>query len=187
MIIRTATIEDLEGICEVAAAVKLNYDTPQKGGFLVYGLTKMGYAHRIKSSPFFYVALSDDKVVGFLMCYDNETLTRLIRSGVLNHEDNLTQIVSERQGNYIFGDQIGVVPDKTVIGIGTSLMERLFGDIQRADIDMMYIGILHEPVMNIASKTFCEKLGFIHQENVTNSDNHIWGIYRLALSGSSDE
>ncbi len=63
-------------------------------------------------------------------------------------------------------------------------MQTLFEDMRRALINMMYVGILHEPVMNTASKKFCEKLGFTHQENVMNSDNHKWGVYKLDLSQS---
>lgn len=182
MIIRKATTEDLEGICEVAEAVKLDYDAPQKFGFLVYGLEQEKYNHRINSSDFFYVAVHDDSVVGFLMCYDNETLNRLKESGELDHEDNLTKTVSEQQGDYIFGDQIGVIPDKTLRGVGRSLMQKLFDDMQSKGIDTMYVGVLEEPALNEASKIFVERLGFNHQESVTNSDEHQWGIYKLQLS-----
>ena len=184
MIIRKATPEDLEGICKVMNAVKLDYDNPQKCGFLAYGLNHEGYAQRITSSDYFYVALNEDEVVGFLMCYDNETLKGLMKSGELDHDDMLTKRVSEQQGKYIYGDQIGVIPDRTLNGVGTSMMETLFDEMRRTEIFDMYVGILHEPAMNSASKKFCERLGFSHQESVRNSDNHLWGIYKLQLSSS---
>ena len=184
MIIRKANLGDLEGICKVAEAVKIDYDHPQKDGFLVYGLNQERYAQRLKSSDFFYVALSDEKVVGFLMGYDNETLKNLMKDGELAHEDMLTKRVSEQEDTYIFGDQIAVIPNRTLSGVGSSLMQTLFEDMRRALINMMYVGILHEPGMNTASKKFCEKLGFTHQENVMNSDNHKWGVYKLDLSQS---
>lgn len=182
MIIRKAKSEDLKGICKVAEAVKVDYNNPQKNGFLVYGLNDEGYAQRIISSDYFYVTLSGNEVVGYLMCYDDENLRNLMKTGKLNHEDMLTKTVSEQQGRYIFGDQIGVIPDKALNRIGTSLMEALFDDMREAEISNMYVGILHEPALNIASKKFCEKLGFSYQESVRNSDNHLWGIYKLQLS-----
>ncbi len=182
MRIRKATLKDLEGICEVAQSVKLDYENPQDQGFLVYVLDKEDYTKRINSSDYFYVALSEDKVVGFLMCYDNENLNDLIENRELDHQDMLTKRVSEQQGEYIFGDQIGIITDKALEKVGTSLMEALFDTMKENLIYEMYVGILHEPFINEASKQFCTKLGFSYQETIINSDNHSWGIYKLKLT-----
>jgi GNAT superfamily N-acetyltransferase len=181
MIIRRATQEDLEGICKVAESVKLDYSKPQKSGFLVYCLSKDQYANRLESSDYFYVATDQNKVIGFLMCYDDETLKDLIKNGNLDHEAHLAKKVAEQNGRYTFGDQIGVFPDKALTGVGTALMTALFEDMKAVNINTIYVGILHKPVMNIASKQFCENLGFMCRESVINSDNHEWGFYKLEL------
>lgn len=182
MIIRKAVPEDLEEICKIAQTVRLNYDAPQKSGFLVYVLSPEEYKHRINLSDNFYVAINDNLVVGFLMSYNSNTLKKMMDHGKLDHEDLLTKTVLKQPENYIFGDQIGVLPNKNLRGVGTSLMQKLFEDMLNVGIDTMYVGVLEKPILNTASESFVKRLGFTLQESVVNSDNHQWGIYRLRLS-----
>ena len=67
------------------------------------------------------------------------------------------------------------------------MMERRFEDMRKKGVGVMRVGILHEPVENVASKTFCEKLGFVYQSEVTTRDGHVWGIYELRPFGDGRE
>jgi hypothetical protein len=178
-VFRKAKAGDLEGIFRLAEGLKVDYDAPQKTGFLVYPLNREGYKHRIDSSDFFYVADNSDDIVGFLMCYDSDTLRGLMSSGAMDHEDAVVRRVSEASGEYVFGDQIGVVSVEAMNGVGSEMMERLFDDMWKECINVMRVGILHEPVENVASKAFCKDLGFVYQNEVTTRDGHVWGIYEL--------
>ncbi|MBT3406934.1 GNAT family N-acetyltransferase [Candidatus Woesearchaeota archaeon] len=175
MLVRKATLDDLDGICGVAEAVKLDYDAPQDSGFLVYGLETEEYAHRVEVSNHFYVAVDDSKIVGFLMCYDVYTLQGLVSSGRLDHEDTLTARVSEIDGEHVFGDQIAVLPSDVGRGAGNEMMSRLFSDMAE---NVMYVGVLLEPARNSVSIDFCERLGFVYRERLRNSDDHLWGLYK---------
>ncbi len=181
IIIRQAKPKDLNQICEIANQIKINYNNPQKTGFLVYVLTPQEYRLRIKLSDFFYVAEENNQIIGFLMCYDNKNLQKLLKNGKLNHEDQLVKTIASKKEPYVFGDQIAIIPNKAQLGIGKLFMKNLFKDMKTENINSLYVGILHKPALNTASERFCEKQGFIMQEKITNSDKHTWGIYKLEL------
>lgn len=113
------------------------------------------------------------------MCYDNRILNQLFEEGSVLHEDQLPVRVTSQNEPYIFGDQIGITT--SFKGTGQMLMQELFTDMRKEGINVMYVGILHSPALNTASKIFCERLGFRCVEEVKNKDEHIWGIYILEL------
>jgi len=183
MEIRHARPEDAKRICDLAASIKIDYSDPQKTGFLVYTLDEDGYERRMRSD-LFYVADNGRGIDGFLMCYDDDRLEHMVSGGILGHEDGIIGFVSRQERPYVFGDQIGVAPEKTASGIGSAMMRELFRDMRARQIPKMYVAILDAPSRNMASIDFCTRLGFIPLARVTNSDGKVWGIYRKDLSRS---
>ena len=181
MILRKATYEDLEQIVELANAVKLNYDNPQKDGFIVYVLDSEQYQLRIENSGLFYVAEQDKEIIGYLMCYSNEEFDKLYSLGELDHEDQLTETIFNKPGKFVFGDHIAVKLGSNYHGVGKSLMNRLFFDLQKENISLMYVGVLEKPVKNITSKRFVTSLGFQKEVSITNKDKTQWGIYYVRI------
>ena len=181
MLIRPAAKKDVPYITKLADSIKIDYKNPQKNGFLVYVLNKSKYGIRQEVSKFFYVAEENKKIIGFLMCYDNFTLEELLKNKELNHEDSICNFILNQKGPYIFGDQIGISNNKTSQGVGLGLINKLIEDMKKEDIKTMYVCILHKPVFNKASFNFCKKIGFKKVAEITNSDKHIWGIYKLEL------
>ena len=175
--IRKANIEDLEQIVEIAQKVELNRDSSKKEGFIVYVLDSESYTSRIEISNHFYVAESEEGLWGYLMCYSQDEFQQIYNSGELNHEDNLSQVISKIEGKFIFRDQIALMPGTERNGIGNALMKKLFEDMQNEGIFRMYVGVLEEPMRNLASEKFVVALGFYKFESINNGDGTQWGIY----------
>lgn len=175
MIIIPARSEDAASISNLAQSLQLEPELPTRNGFLVYPLNRQGYQIRT-TSPFFYVAENHSNLDGFLMRYDSLTLEDLLKKGLLAHEDGLVQYISKQPTPYVFGDQIRVRKGENRREIGTSMMTRLFHDMQQTKISVMYVGILHQPVRNHASIDFCTKLGFTEITEVNNKDGTVWGV-----------
>ncbi len=180
MVVRKVTSEDAEKICLLANSIRLDNTEPQKEGFLVYVLDEEQYRSRTISS-FFYVAETDLNFDGFLMCYDYEILKKLAQRGLIGHEDKVIEFIIGQQEPYIFGDQIGVDVGKNNQGIGKALIEQLFQDMKAIDISTIYVAILHKPIRNEASISFCRVFGFEQIAEVTNRDETTWGIYQAGI------
>lgn len=179
--IEHANPTDAQKVWSLAESVRLNYQKPQKEGFLVYVLNKDQYLQRIITSPFFYVAKTiDADIEGFLMCYDDKTLQQLITNSELSHEDGITKFLTQQPAPYIYGDQIGINNCHAQTGIGNAMMKNLFKEMQTKNIDTMYVAIMHHPIKNTASINFCSKLGFTQVAEITNIDSRVWGIYQKA-------
>ncbi len=181
MIVRHVRLNDLGEILQLANSIKLKNNSPKEGGFLVYVLDEGGYKERIHLSSYFYVAESKNKIIGFLMCYDNKTLTDLKNKNLLDYEDKTVNLILSQNRPFLFGDQIGVISSHRSQGIGKSMIKQLFEDMKKQNIKRIYVAVLHKPFKNIASLGFCKKLGFNFLQEVENKDNLVWGIYYLNL------
>jgi ribosomal protein S18 acetylase RimI-like enzyme len=176
MMIRKATSADLSGICAVADSVRLDTKHIQESGFLVYVLDKQGYADRLDESDLFLVAIDQDEVVGFILCYEDHTVANLVRRGVLSSDLLRARELAGCNGRWLYGDQIAVRPAYVRRGIGPALVLALYNEIKHRGIDSVFVGILHEP-LNTASKAFCEGLGFAFRGTLRYEDGRLWGIY----------
>ncbi|MFA5992200.1 MAG: GNAT family N-acetyltransferase [Candidatus Pacearchaeota archaeon] len=178
MRIRRAVAGDCDQIVNIAKSIKINY-SPQNNGFLVYVLSPKEYLSRIRASRYFYVAEDGDEIKGFLMCYDSNTIVDLRKK--LEHEDGVISFLLGQKKPFVFGDQIGVRPSNQRSNTGRSMLETLFKDMKNSKVNTCYVAILHEPVRNRASIRFCSSLGFKVVGEVTNMDEHVWGVYRKEL------
>jgi GNAT superfamily N-acetyltransferase len=182
MIIRKAKTGDESAIELIANSIKLKDKGPNNKGFLVYILNKEDYQKRIQLSDYFYVAELDNKIIGFLMCYDDETLTHLKNMKLIRHEDSIANYLISQNKPFVFGDQIGVLYDYSNKDVGSSLIKHLIEDMKKDDINKLYVAILHKPFKNKASLDFCKKLGFRFIEEVENDDKKVWGICLLNIN-----
>jgi len=178
--VRKAKPEDAKAISELAKAVKLNLGNPRKDrGFLVYILDEEEYRERILGAKYFYVAEREGKILGFLVCYDDVSLKKLIDEGEFADEKKFMKFLSKQKIPFILGDQIAVDPDNTSKGVGKSLVDKLFEEMLEESITDFYGAILHKPIKNTASINFWEMLGCKLLLEVTNVDGLTWGIYKL--------
>jgi len=176
MIIRRATPHDLDGICAVADAVKLDPLHAQIGGFLVYMHGKQGYADRLAATELFDVAIEDEEVVGFLVCYEDHTAEDLVGKGILSADVLRAKAAAGCSGRWIYGDQIAIRPESASHGVAIHLVWDLYQKVKQRHIDSVFVAILHEP-LNTKSKAFCEALGFACRGTLRYEDGRLWGLY----------
>jgi N-acetylglutamate synthase-like GNAT family acetyltransferase len=183
MKIRKANLKDIHQITKIAAQLKI-VSPPQKNGFLVYVLNEGDYRARL-ISKYFYVAEEKDRVVAFIMAYNNLIINKLIESGDLTHQSNIIKFLLKQKKPFIWGDQIGVLKEYAKQGIGGLLMDRLISQSNKNKISAIYVDILHNPFRNEASISFCTKKGFNQIREIENSDKKIWGIYKKTIKGNN--
>jgi len=176
MLVRRATLQDLEGICAVAEAVKLDPDHAQIGGFLVYMHGRQGYAERMAATDLFDVAVSDGEIVGFLVCYEGHTVEDLIARGVLCADVLRAKDAAGCQGRWLYGDQIAIHPEHADRGAAIQLVWDLYQKVRQRRIESVFVAILHEP-LNARSKAFCESMGFALRGTLRYEDGCLWGLY----------
>jgi N-acetylglutamate synthase-like GNAT family acetyltransferase len=181
--IRKARETDADEIHHLAESLSIKklHDTTK--GFLVYTLQEAEYRTRILMSNYFFISTNHGHIDGFLMCYDNNILKTSLQSNLLSHEDAIIRFVQNMPEPYIFGDQICIsrAAEEQKQPTGIQLMENLFAEMKKHRINTTYVAILHAPTTNHASIQFCTRIGFRKIEEVKNSDNTTWGIYRFEL------
>ena len=153
MIIRKAKTSDSKNIFKISKSVKINWKNPQKEGFITYPLQEGGYGKRIKLSKYFYVAEENKEVIGYLMCYDDNTLKRIISDGNINHQDGTTTFLLKQKPPYIFGDHIAIKKKYLQKGVGERLMERLSKDMKKDEIKQIPASFVKGKGCNLCAKT----------------------------------
>ena len=123
----------------------------------------------------------EDKIIGYLMCYENKSLKQIISSGKIDHQDGIVTYLQTQNNPYIFGDHIAIGKRYLQTGVGHLLMKRLFKDMKKNKIPKMYVGVLHGPVKNTPSINFIKALGFRFLKEVKNKDKLSWGIYGIKV------
>lgn len=183
--IKRAEEEDLAKISDIAQGIKINpWDVKKedcRDGFLVYSLDEEDYQKRL--NDFFLTFKQNDKIIGFLMCYDRNFLEKLIQENEISHEDGITDFLTNlpSDADFVFGDQIGVLAENRKSNIGKRMMEELFKEMTQKKISNMYVAILQEPICNEVSINFVSGFGFKKIKDIRNTDNSVWGIYHLEL------
>jgi GNAT superfamily N-acetyltransferase len=176
MFIRRATPQDLDGICAVAEAVRLDPEHAQIGGFLVYMHGRQGYADRLAATDLFDVAIEDGEVVGFLVCYEDRTVEDLVGRGALSADVLRAKDAAGCEGRWIYGDQIAIHPEHASRGVAIHLVWDLYQKVRQRGVDSVFVAILHEP-LNARSKAFCESMGFLLRGTLRYEDGRLWGLY----------
>jgi GNAT superfamily N-acetyltransferase len=182
IVYRRATPSDLDGICAVAEAVRLDAGHAQEGGFLVYVHDRQEYADRLAASDLFYVAIDRGEVIGFLVCFDDRTTADLVARGVESDYLLRARAVAGCEGRWVCADQLATHPAHTKRGIGVYLVWAIFHEIRRRGIGSVFARILHDPP-NSRAKAFCETLGFVFRGVLPSEDGRPWGIYSRNVPG----
>lgn len=176
MIVRRARDEDLDRICAIAEAVRLDPEQPQIGGFLVYMYGRQGYAERLAATDLFDVAVEDGLVVGFLICHEDHVVEDLVRQGVFSQDLLRAKDVAGCKGHWLYGDQLAVDPAYASKGVAIQLAWSLWLHTRHRGIDSVFVAILHEP-LNARSKALGESLGFVLRGTLRYHDGRLWGLY----------
>ncbi|MBP7134113.1 GNAT family N-acetyltransferase [Patescibacteria group bacterium] len=188
--IERAVEADVPSIASIGRKLKIDVVNPDPAiigkGFLVYALPPEGYSRRL--NPHFTVAKEGDTLLGYLMCYDNVLLTQLIADGSIGHEDGITNFITSQEptDRFVYGDQIGIDYENHRTGIGSGLMQQNFEHMREEGIRKMYVAILHQPLKNEASISFCTRLGATCVGEVQNRDGIMLGIYRFEIEGAKE-
>lgn len=183
-LIRRPEVDDARGISKLANSLHINQLQTHDRGFLVYPLNEEGYKRRIeRARDYFYVAEKDGQLAGFIMCYDNNKLGELLKAGELNHEDSIVQFLFQQKFPFLYGDQIGIKPSFMKRKIGERLMESVLKTMREQRILPFYACVLHKPIENLASKSFCSHYNFKLIKEIKDKKGYTWGVYRGSSVG----
>lgn len=162
--VRRATLEDVEGIYEIASSVgkrkKESYD-----GFLMDNYVsqprkyKKLFKDRIKELDYFYVAKSHEKTLGFLMGYTTEQWLKYNPTWIT--DINWSPIFDlKKTENFVLTDKIAINAHFTGNGIGSIIYKKYMEDIKKDGIFNIFSETLVGPTPNFASLSFRRKQKF---------------------------
>lgn len=158
MLIRLARQEDASQIHAIAKSLYINRPNfDLKFGFIVYYLDEEEYAMRMCDNPF-YVVLVDEKVIGYIMAYNDTTLRNYLKSNNVTHEGKILEklFCYCRENNiqrFIFIDQFAISPEYQKRGYGGFLLKRFCYETKGP-----YFGVvLNKPIYNPNESLFTKK------------------------------
>lgn len=189
LIVQQARKDDLSTIVEIAQTARLDLSKVDKyqirQGFLVNILDIPGYQNRL--NDFFLTLLKNEKIIGYVLGYDETFLQNLIQLGLLVSNKTIEFLLETSKGvSFHFGDQIAILPDYRNRNAGTFLSNHVDDLVRRKNIYHRYVDILHAPVRNRASIQFQKKRGYECVGEVKTANGLVWGIYHLDIPNSID-
>jgi ribosomal protein S18 acetylase RimI-like enzyme len=172
--VERATEDDLDRIVEIAERLQLNEQATQDTGFLVSDFGRSHYRAFVKYSQerpdqikFLVAKDSTLKIIGFLLAYDENYVTRL-PEGESPWRENSTEktilrvlapvkfLLVTPQTNFYLIKQVAVHPDHSRKGVGQVLYFEFLSNIEA---DYVFSAIVADP-HNAASENFHRSLGF---------------------------
>ncbi|MGY4884332.1 MAG: GNAT family N-acetyltransferase [Nanobdellota archaeon] len=175
MLIRKATPDDATDIYNIAETLRQDPEKLKSNGLLPDMLTEEEYAQRALLSEYFYVAVDKGKIIGFLMCYDNSTVNYLMRECNMEVQDEFVIHLSKISEPYIFGDQVGILPEYPGLEIGQMLISAAVQDLLKNHIYRFEGCIQHNH--NSEIPLFAIKQFNLKNTTQIKQDGKLWDIY----------
>src|SRR3989338_2362774 len=146
MKIRNATIDDIIEIIKVNRSCLIT----EGGNGLIQARSREEFDRVLQLSKYFFVAESDNKVIGYLTVLDEST-------DFLDNE--IFSFYPKHYKNFVFVDQIAVHPDYRHSGVAKKLYEKLVSAEKNSDNKRIILDVLVKPV-NYTSINFHKAIGF---------------------------
>lgn len=179
MIIRNAILADIPSIFKLSTSITYSQESKSDMGFLVAGYTEEKYASFIDKS-FFYVAIIDEKIVGYRLAIEVGNPNHLQRYTSL---DKVTWLSHDlrKVDKLIYLAQSGISPEYRRRGIASATLEHLY---KLYPEHSYFCAIAEKPVRNHASISFFEskkykRIGFYQPEKYKDIDQYMSGRYAL--------
>jgi len=182
-IIENASQKDVE---EILAIQSQKVITPEKEienkkieeeGFLVYPISAedLGKLFENKEKHIVKVARTENKIVGYIICYDLEEWK-------LAHTDWLSSLdVADEDKAFLkskkilYGRHIAV--DVAGASVGAGLLDVTFQEAVSRGYECFVVEILKEPIENKRSTGFVQKEGFRQVGQLTDKNNRVWSLF----------
>lgn len=176
---------DIAAIKNISDKVNVKFvKRPISEGFLVNNPSTITYLNRLKKTDFnFCVRNYDGNIIGFILCISKEELLNPQVIKLLNYETVLIDSVKSIQPNYLWLDQIAILPKYRKNGIGTRLLFHALEKAKENGINKFVGSISLFPEFNLPSYQFLKKHNFDinftvpQHNNPTQLINRVWGIF----------
>jgi predicted GNAT superfamily acetyltransferase len=160
VIVRKARLSDLDGIINVNKRVLYKDEMERGRGFLSAVLKKEVYTKKIKKSKYFYVAVLNSRIIGFLMGFEWKNMN----PPPTNHIHTFINEKYHRK-KFIYVGMTGVLPRFQNMGVGKKMYETLFRSCRGKRIMLVTSAVPY----NKASEQFHLSLGFKKIEKIKGS------------------
>ena len=164
-------ISQIEDIANSYLLTELPVGSSLNRGFLISGFTWNDYLNFLEYAEYYYVAVRENKVLGFLLGYSSDKI---------KEDECVNMLIKNYHRNpFIIVKQICVIKEMTEARVGTALYTHLFKSIPLVSV---FAAIVTDP-SNEASIKFHSKLGFIEAFSTTPPD----GIQRSVWCWNSKQ
>jgi L-amino acid N-acyltransferase YncA len=177
MDIISARAKDASQIQEIIKELVIPKDSKEKTGIVEYSIPKKStIANRIKNSSFCYVAIDRNKVVGFVLAYEQKVLRKIDKEKdpVIIHFSKL------KEKDFIYWDLLGVTKKKQEHDIGRELTKHILKDAKQKEIKGIYAVIVEKPHYNPASTDLLITAGFSRKTGLKVKDI-TFGIFKKSI------
>jgi GNAT superfamily N-acetyltransferase len=169
--VRRATPDDAGAIRVIAESLRYRPPGSDKG-FLVHVRSGQEYRRILEISNHSFVALEDDRIIGFLLVATMPEFERLA-AGVPGPDMVLRYVLGLEDGKAVYADQIGVSLDARSRGIGQALADAMEKEHPKAHF---LAAIMHRPANNTLSLRLAARNGWTFRTEIP-ENGFVWGIY----------
>lgn len=183
--IKKITREDIPSIKLLADTVNIKFvKRPDHEGFLVYNPSSTIYFNRLLYSKYnFCIKNNEGLMIGFILCLSKSEILNPKIEKITKYENLLLKTVKVYEGNYIWLDQIAVLPKYRNSGLGTALLRHVCEKANEDNITTFFGSISIFPEFNLPSYQFIKRFNFNIVSTVpqitANSRiiKRVWGIF----------
>lgn len=177
MIIRNATLRDINFVSQITEEFNRNRNST-KNGFVEYPLiATSGWEERIKENPYFYIFEKNSLPIGFSAAYSKDKL--------LNKSFEDDEIVKDLLGSsqqFIYWDQLVVLKEFQGNGLARESSNRFIEDIIRSQFETCYVAVCHKPHKNSKSSNLVCSFGFKLEKEIQVYNGLEFGVYKKKIN-----
>jgi GNAT superfamily N-acetyltransferase len=193
LVIADASKEDISGILSIQSQRIIfpegkNASFVAAGsGFLVYPVSRDDLVGIIEGDRniFVKVAKERDRVIGYLLSYDMREWTKKRREWFKKFNPFFTMPkFLFRKELILYGRHIAVDKKFVRFGIGERILNSVLRDAERNGYKYFLVEVMREPVQNLASANFVERMGFNLIGDMHDRRHRFWNVFSKDLKRS---
>ena len=151
-------------------------------GFLCNSIPLAELQKRIRYGHYNRI-VADDKVIGYLLAFDNQEAEEYLQLGYLAYENNIFFQHLNLKEKFIWLDQLCIIKEERGRGYGRYLLKQSIEEYQENGYNNFYGIVSISPNFNLRSFTFLHKTFGINVISTLDINSIKWALVKLNTHG----
>ncbi|WP_417558408.1 GNAT family N-acetyltransferase [Mesoflavibacter zeaxanthinifaciens] len=179
MTIKRLTVNDASSITNLIKSTNFEYSelNNSNSGFLLYNYGEDNYKERLKQySHYSFGCFEGDNLVGCVLAYPLKFLKE--NNEFVAHESLVfNELLSLKNQNMVWGEQIAILPNKRRKLYGKLLMRKIYDKMK--DDNLLYFSCMVSlfPNLNKAGVNFLNSEKYYHIFKTVEENGTVWGLF----------